>query len=366
MEFIQENYVEEIDSEQLIENALKGMAGELDDYSGYLTKEEFTEKQIELEGIYGGIGLVVTMRNDRLTVVSPINNTPGEKAGIKARDIIIEINGESTADLTLQNAVNLMRGEPDIAVKLTIFREGKEESFTVEIIRAEIEVPYVSGEIIDDILGYIAVSQFMDDVGRKIEREISSLKEKGAQGIILDLRNNPGGILQEAVNAASNFIEEGTIVTVKQRIEADRIWETNKDIKTTNLPLVVLINLGSASGSEIVAGAIRDYERGTLVGTTTFGKGSVQNLIPLTDGTALRMTTANFYLPSGVHIQEEGIEPDIIIEYDPEYESVEEPDTPEDNIDETDIEENNGLFIDNQLAKAIEILKDKIADQSHQ
>jgi carboxyl-terminal processing protease len=281
-----------------------------------MSASEYEEMQQEYEGHYGGIGIVITMRDNKLTIVSPIKNTPGERAGLRAGDIITAIDGEETAEMSQMKAVDMMRGEENTDVTLTITR-GDEEPFDVEITREDIEVPYVETEMKTEEIGYISLAQFIEEVGTKVETAVADLKEQGAQGIILDLRNNPGGLLNEAVDVSSVFIDQGVIVSVKQKDETERILKVNQKIKAdTEIPLIVLINKGSASGSEIVAGAIKDYDRGKLMGTTTFGKGVVQSVVPLKDGSAVSLTTARYYTPDGNYIHEKGIEPDTKIELD--------------------------------------------------
>ncbi|MFW6268872.1 MAG: S41 family peptidase [Bacillota bacterium] len=324
MYMIEKYYVEDVDEEEMVESAIEGIVEDLDSYSSYLTSEEYSEMQMEFEGEYGGIGIVITTRDDELTIVSPFRGTPGDEAGLKAGDVIIEIDGEPTDEIAQEKAVDLMRGTPGTDVTIKIRRKEtengeNEETREVTLTRAKIEIPYVRSEILEDNIGYVTVVQFADEIGFKVEKEIKDLKEQGAEAIILDLRNNPGGILEEAVDLSSNFVKEGTLVSVKQRNEEKRVLKVNDSIETTDLPLVVLINEGSASGSEIVAAAIKEYNRGKLLGTKTFGKGTVQTVAPIEDGSALRLTTARYYTPSGNFIHEKGIEPDIEVEHDPDY-----------------------------------------------
>lgn len=316
MFLLQNYYVEDVEFETLIEGAIDGMLNKVDRYSYFMSASEYEEMQQEYEGHYGGIGIVITMRDNKLTIVSPIKNTPGERAGLRAGDIITAIDGEETAEMSQMKAVDMMRGEENTDVTLTISR-GDEEPFDVEITREDIEVPYVETEMKTEEIGYISLAQFIEEVGTKVETAVADLKEQGAEGIILDLRNNPGGLLNEAVDVSSVFIDQGVIVSVKQKDETERILEVNQKIKAdTEIPLIVLINKGSASGSEIVAGAIKDYDRGKLIGTTTFGKGVVQSVVPLKDGSAVSLTTARYYTPDGNYIHEKGIEPDTKIELD--------------------------------------------------
>lgn len=313
-------YVEDVTIDQLIKGAINGVVEELDSYSSYMSPDEYEEMQFEFEGHFGGIGIVITVRNKKLTIVSPIKGTPGDKAGLQSGDIIHAINGKLTAQMSQKKAVDLMRGEPGTEVELTINREGEEDPLKINIIRADIEVPYVESEIKEDDIGYVVVLQFVNGVGDEVNKAVKELHKKGARGIILDLRSNPGGLLTEAVSVASCFIKEGTVVTIKQRNEENKVLSCQDSIQPTDLPMVVLINGGSASASEIVAGAIKDYKRGKLIGTKTFGKGTVQTVIPLNDDSALRLTTARYYTPNGNFIHEKGLQPDIEIEYDPEKE----------------------------------------------
>ncbi len=316
MFLLQNYYVEDVEFETLIEGAIDGMLNKVDRYSYYMSSSEYEEMQQEYEGHYGGIGIVITMRDNKLTIVSPIKNTPGERAGLRAGDIITAIDDEETADMSQMKAVDMMRGEEGTDVVLTIDR-GDQEPFDVEITREDIEVPYVETEMKTENIGYISLAQFIENVGTKVEKAVNNLKKQGAQGIILDLRNNPGGLLNEAVDVSSAFIDQGVIVSVKQKDETERVLEVNQEIEAdTETPLIILINKGSASGSEIVAGAVKDYDRGKLMGTTTFGKGVVQSVVPLKDGSAVSLTTARYYTPDGNYIHEKGIEPDVKVELD--------------------------------------------------
>ncbi|MFW5981981.1 MAG: S41 family peptidase, partial [Halanaerobiaceae bacterium] len=317
--------------EDLIRGAMKGMVDSLDTYSEYLTKEQYEDMQLEYEGHFGGIGIVIT---PELTVISPIKGTPGEAAGLQAEDEIIAIDGEPTEDMTQAEGVEMMRGEPGTEVTLTIRRKGREESFEKKITRADIEIPYVEWEMKNDEIGYISIAQFVQNVSEKVETAIKELEEQGAKVLILDLRSNPGGLLGEAVNVSSSFLSKKDVVSIRSKIGDNEVYRTENDIYSTELPLVVLINQGSASGSEIVAGAIQDYERGILMGKKSFGKGSVQSLLPLVDGSAIKLTTGEYFTPADRDIHEKGVEVDIEIDYDPEYEG------------------------DNQLEEAIEYIED--------
>ena len=316
MFLLQNYYVEDIKFETLIEGAIDGMLNKVDRYSYFMSASEYKEMQKEYEGHYGGIGIVITMRDNKLTIVSPIKKTPGERAGLRAGDIITAIDGKETAEMSQMKAVDMMRGKAGTDVTLTIGR-GDEESFDVKITREDIEVPYVEKEMKTEKIGYISLAQFIENVGTKVETAAADLKEQGAKGIILDLRNNPGGLLDEAVNVASVFLDEGVVVSVRQKDKTERILKVNQDIKShPDIPLIILTNKGSASASEIVAGAVKDYDRGELIGTTTFGKGVVQSVIPLKNGSAVSLTTARYYTPDGNYIHGKGIVPDIKVELD--------------------------------------------------
>lgn len=309
-------YVDEPDIAELLRGAMKGMVETLDVHTTYLSEEEFEEFQMEFEGHFGGIGIVI---QPDLTVVSPIKGTPGERVGIQPGDVIIAIDGESTENMTQAEAVQKMRGEPGTTVIISIMREGEEKPLEFVIIREDIEIPYVEWEMKTDKIGYISIADFANDVGKKVSIAIEELEAEGAEALILDLRTNPGGLLSEAINVASNFLEEGTVVSVRYRIGSDDVYTVNTDFKTCNLPLLVLINQGSASASEIVAAAIKDNGRGVLMGMKTFGKGTVQTLFSLSEGSALKLTTGRYYTPSGDYIHEKGIQPDVEVSYDPEY-----------------------------------------------
>ena len=342
MFLLQNYYVEDVELDTLIEGAIEGMLNKVDRYSYFMSPKEFAEMQQEYEGKYGGIGIVITTRDNELTIVSPIKNTPGERANLQSGDVIKAIDGEDTAEMSQMKAVDLMRGEEGTDVVLTIKR-GQEDPFEVEITRGDIEVPYVESEMKTDQIGYISLAQFIEDVGSDIEAELAELKAAGAEGIILDLRNNPGGILSESIDVASVFLEQGDIVSVRQRDETERVLEVNQRLNTDpEIPLIVLINRGSASGSEIVAGAFQDYQRATIMGTTSFGKGVVQSVIPLQDGSAVSLTTARYYTPNDSYIHELGIEPDIKVEFDADAAAEE---------------------IDNQLEAAVEEMQKILAER---
>lgn len=338
---IKNHYVEGMELDQLVEGAISGMAEELDPYTSYMTPDQYDEMQLEFEGHFGGIGIVITVRNNKLTIISPIKGTPGDRVGLKAQDVITAINGKPTREMSQKRAVELMRGKEGTEVELTVRRKDEEELLNFKIVRDDIEIPYVESEMKTDKVGYIVISQFAKNVGMKVEKSLQKLKRKEARGIILDLRNNPGGMLTEAIKVASNFIDRGVIVSVKQRNKKRRVLKVDRNFDAVDLPLVILINGGSASASEIVAGAIKDYNRGELIGSRSFGKGTVQTLIPLEDGSALKLTTARYYTPDNRSIHNKGIKPDLEEKY------------------------NSDSKGDNQLEKAIEFMKSYIFVQDN-
>lgn len=348
MYLLQNYYVEDVEFDTLIEGAIDGMLNKVDRYSYYMDAEEYEEMQTEYEGHYGGIGIVITTRDNKLTIVSPIKNTPGERADLRAGDIITAIDGKETSDMSQMKAVDMMRGEPGSEVILTINR-GDNEPFDVEIVRKDIEVPYVESEMKTEEIGYVSLAQFIEEVGSKLETAVQELKDQGAKGIILDLRNNPGGLLNESVDVASVFLDKGRVVSIRQKNETERILRVNKEIDAdTEIPLIILINKGSASASEIVAGAMQDYNRAKIMGTTSFGKGVVQSVIPLKDGSAVSLTTARYYTPDGNYIHEKGIVPDIKVELDMEAveAAAENGETPPDNqLDQAVDEMENMIFV---------------------
>jgi carboxyl-terminal processing protease len=314
---IQKDYVEETKSRDLIYGAIKGMLETLDPHSAFMPPSMFKEMQEETKGRFEGLGIEITLKEGVLTVVSPIEDTPAFKAGIFAGDQILKIDGESTKNFTLMDSVKRLRGPRGSKVTITIMREGftKPKDFT--LVRDVIPIRSVRHELLEKQYGYIRISQFQDKTDSDFGKAMKALEEesKGTlKGLVLDLRNNPGGLLDQAVKISDRFIDSGVIVSIDgRREEVKQKWPAHPEGTVTRYPLVVLVNGGSASGAEIVAGAIQDHGRGILVGTQTFGKGSVQTIIPLKDGSGLRLTTARYYTPNGRSIQAKGIVPDIIV-----------------------------------------------------
>lgn len=319
MNIIKENHVGSDEKDPtnttLMQGALKGMMESLDDpHSNYFTKEELESFKEDIEGKYAGVGMVIQKKADEpLIVVSPIEDTPAYLAGIRAKDKIIAIDGESTYKLTSEQSVKKLKGEPGTSVKLTVYREEVKETKDVELKRSIIQLKYVKSKMIGKDIGYLRLTQFGEDVYKDVRKDLEGLIKKGAKGIILDLRSNPGGSLGQAVKISSMFIPEGKIVSTKGKTGEEEIaYREGKYFG--DFPLIVLINEGSASASEIVSGAIKDYKRGILIGEKSFGKGSVQTLLPLPDGDGIKLTIAKYYTPSGVSIHGKGIEPDILVE----------------------------------------------------
>lgn len=314
LNIIDKYYVEKVELKDLINGAIQGMLQNLDPHSSYMDKETYKEFKVETKGEFGGLGITIGMRDKILTVISPIEDTPADKAGIKAGDKIIKIDDKSTANITLDEAVKKLRGKPGTNVKITILRDGVEKPFDVTITRAIIKIQAVKSKMIDDI-AYIRLTNFKEDASREIMDALKKLSKNNYKGIILDLRNNPGGLLTEAVNVANLFLDSGkTVVFTKDRDGKENHLKTSMFADfDDSTPLVVLINEGSASASEIVAGALQDYRRAVIIGQTSFGKASVQTIIPLSDGSAIKLTTARYYTPKGRSIQGVGIKPDIEI-----------------------------------------------------
>ncbi len=315
-ERIRADYVEPVDDKKVLQGAIAGMLQSLDPHSSYLPPKSYDSLQFQMEGEYGGLGLEVTMDKGVVVVVSPIRGTPAERAGLKAGDYITHIDGKPVMGLSLDEAVEKMRGPVGTAITLTVVRRGEEEPFEVKIVREKIVVPSVEARIERGRIGYIAVSSFNEQTAKGIKKAIRSFRAEHKDdliGVVLDLRNNPGGLLDQAVAVADEFLARGEIVSVRGRHERDneRFQATAGDL-IGGLPMIVLVNAGSASASEIVAGALQDHRRAVILGEQTFGKGTVQHILPLGPGRgALRLTTARYYTPSGRSIQELGITPDI-------------------------------------------------------
>ena len=346
-DYVNKNYLRDVDNDALSEGIIKGMVQALDDpYSVYMTADEFASFTDQTAGIYGGIGVIVTPGDDNLiTVVSPIEDTPGERAGIKTGDKIIKVDGVEFYAENMDQAVKVMKGDPKTTVNITLMRKDKDnnnKTIDLDIVREEIRLVTVKSGIIDNDMGYIKITSFDEITYEDFKKHLTSLEKANVKGLILDVRNNPGGLLNICADIADELLGEGDIVYTQTKDGEREYLKSNK--KQNTLPLVMLVNEGSASASEILAGAIKDHNRGELIGTTTFGKGIVQRIRDLTDGSGIKLTVSEYFTPNGTNIHGIGIAPDIVVELNEDVENI-------------------GLeFLkeDNQLQKAIEVLRSKI------
>jgi len=339
LEKIQNEYVDEIDQAEIMDSAINGVLQSLDPYSGYMNPKVFEEMQTETSGEFGGLGIEVSMESGVVKVITPIDNTPASKAGIKSGDYIVRINDEQVQGKTLMEAVNLMRGPVGSDIEITVRRKGLKKAKIFKITREIIEVKSVVSKFIDDEIGYLRLRAFNENSSDQLKQEIAKLKKNNKLvGYILDLRNNPGGLLTQAVKISDFFLDDGEIVSTKGRKNTEnRKFFAKKGDRIKGKPLIVLINNGSASASEIVAGALQDHKRAILLGEATYGKGSVQSIIPLENRGAIRLTISKYYLPSGKSISEVGVSPDI-------------------KIEEQDKEFSINTITDNQLNYAVKLL----------
>lgn len=319
LSLIESNYVEPTENDLMIEGAIKGMVKSLDPHTSYMPPASYKEMQVETTGKFGGLGIEISIRDGVLTVVSPIEETPAFRVGIKPGDKIIKIEDESTLDMTLQDAVSRLRGETGSPITITIFRDTFKAPKEFTIVRDVIKVRSVVSKLYQDEIGYIKIRSFSKNTSSDLDKALEELGQKGITKLILDVRNNPGGLLNQAVEVTDRFLtKENLIVYTKGRSDEQNMRFTSHDkVAGVSYPMIILVNGGSASASEIVAGALQDLNRAVILGTQTFGKGSVQTIIPLSDGSALRLTTARYYTPSGRVIQENGITPDILVEMKP-------------------------------------------------
>src|SRR5688572_20203625 len=314
---VQKSYVDETKVKDLVQGAIRGMLSTLDPHSAYMTPEMYKEMQVETKGEFGGVGIQIGVKENRLAVIAPIEGTPAHRAGVKAGDFITKVNDETTKDLTLMDAVQKMRGPRGSKVNLTIQREGTPDPLQFTLVRDTIKIESVKSKILDNI-GYVRLTQFQESTGRDLSKVLKQFKEQKLQSTILDLRNNPGGLLTASVEVSEQFLPGGKlIVYTKGRESKKDEWIAKGKDQMDDSPMIILVNEGSASASEIVAGALQDYGRAVIVGTTSFGKGSVQTILPLGDGSGLRLTTAKYYTPKGRSIQSTGITPDIVIKPQP-------------------------------------------------
>ncbi|HBG61818.1 MAG: hypothetical protein A2Y03_04440 [Omnitrophica WOR_2 bacterium GWF2_38_59] len=378
---IQADYVDEIPPKDLIYGSLKGMLSSLDPHSQFLNPEEYQELRTETQGKFGGLGIEISIRDGLLTVITPIEDTPAWNAGVKAGDKIVKIDDEITRNITLSEAVKKLRGDVGSKVTITVLRESTSKILEIEITRGIIQYQDVKNtQILEDNIGYIRLSEFREDSAKAFRSALEELAKVGADSLILDLRNNPGGLLNVAINITEEFLPEGKIVvsTKGRRAAQNTVTKSTNTSHLIDWPMVILINEGSASGSEILAGALKDHKRAIIMGTTSFGKGSVQSVIPLPDGSGLRLTTSKYFTPSGGSIHEIGITPDIEVKYiveeetekdekdlginkvfdDIESHDIENSEDPEkEKQNKKDAETKQRLLEDNQVQAAISVLK---------
>ncbi|ADD68575.1 carboxyl-terminal protease [Denitrovibrio acetiphilus DSM 12809] len=363
MHLIENNYVEEVDNKILVYGAIKGMLGELDPHSNFLDPDTLKEFREETQGEFGGLGITIGLKDKILTVVAPLEDTPAFRKGIQAGDQIVKIEGESTMGMTLHDAVKMLRGKADTDVTITIHRESIDKPFDVTITRAVIKVSSVKSNMIDGDIGYIRLIQFNNNVSDAISDAVKELDGKGAKSFIIDVRNNPGGLLTEAISVSSIFLPANKIVVYTKDRQQTRQDFKSKVFSTKELekPIILLVNGGSASASEILTGALQDYERATIMGEKTYGKASVQSVMPLLDGSAIKLTTAKYFTPKGRSIHEIGIEPDITVEFKeltPEQiEEIEEPESFNMKVALFDLDK------DNQLKAAVDKMKEILKDE---
>jgi carboxyl-terminal processing protease len=377
VQLIEDQYVDDINASDIIDNALKGMLSNLDAHSSFMDAKETKELQVQTHGEFGGLGITVGMKDGALTVIAPLEGTPADRAGIKAGDIILKINDLATMGMTIDKAVSLMRGKPNTSIELMLVREGENKPLKIKIIRDIIEIQSVYSKTIGDDILYLRVTSFDKKVVAGMKKAMAEHPER--KGLILDLRNNPGGLLDQAIGVVDMFVDKGIIVSQKGKIPEENLVY-NATARNTNkkIPLVILVNGGSASASEIVSGALQDHKRAVIVGKKTFGKGSVQVVMPISQDEALRLTIARYYLPSGRTIQAVGVTPDVEVDYgeikkaeegisikekdlqkhlESELEKIDgKPKKKDETVDKTHISEEQ-IYKDAQLKSAIDILK---------
>jgi len=313
---VQDNYTDDVTTKELVYGAVKGMIRGLDPHSSFLTPEDYQEMQIDTKGAFGGVGIEIGLRDGMLTVISAIEDTPAYTAGIKTKDIVVKIEDKPTKDMSLNDAVKLIRGPKGTPVTLWIMREGFDSPKSFKVVRDIIKIKSVKSKTLEEGFGYVRITQFQEKTSDDLEKALEEFGSKKGKlkGLVLDLRNNPGGLLPQAIAVSNKFISSGVIVSTKGRVPGQNMeFMADKAGTHPNYPMVVLVNEGSASASEIVAGALQDHKRAVILGTPTFGKGSVQTIIPLSDGSAVKITTSKYYTPSGRSIQAKGIMPDIVI-----------------------------------------------------
>jgi len=376
MDMVEKNYVEQVDSDKLMQGAINGLMKSLDPHSSFMTADMYKELEVETRGSFGGIGIEITIQKDVLTVVSPIEDTPAYNAGVKAGDQIIRIDGKSTKDITITEAVKKLRGPRDTKVTITIMREGMAKPKDIEITRSIIKIRSVKTKVFDNRIGYLRIASFQERTADDVRKALQDLETKAGplKGIVIDMRNNPGGLLNQSVEVSDLFLKSGVIVSTRGRSKNMETKSAAKDDgNEPTCPIVVIVNEGTASAAEIVSGALQDNGRALILGSQTFGKGSVQTVIPLEDGSAVKLTTAKYYTPKGRSIQAEGIAPDIEVSL---AKPAEEKETAENHLlRERDLKghikspkeidakqgepkkEPDDLARDNQLKNAVDILR---------
>jgi len=339
LERVKHDYVERVDDHALMENAVRGMLSALDPHSAFLDNQEYDEIRVSTTGAYSGVGIEVTLENDTIKVVNSMEDTPAARAGIRAGDVIVSIDGEAVGTTGLADAINRMRGKAGTTVRVAIARADVPKPIEFELERSNVQVHSVRHELLEPGYGYVRITHFSETTGSDLTRAVSALRDaspEGLQGLVLDLRNNPGGVLEAAVSVSDAFLNDGVIVTASGRAPDSKFeMDATPGDVTDGADIIVLVNSGSASASEIVAGALKDHGRAMLMGRTTFGKGSVQTVMPLSDGRAIKLTTSRYYTPSGASIHEKGIVPDIIVERDP---ATDEPVPPDATLVQRDAE----------------------------
>ncbi len=369
---IKMEYVDEVSPKDLIYGALKGMLSSLDSHSQFMDPDTYNELKVDTEGKFGGLGIEITIKDGLLTVITPIEDTPAWKAGIKSGDIIVKINKELTRDMTLTEAVKKMRGAAGEEINITILRESEKKILEFKIIRDIIKIKGIKDpRILEDGIGYIRLVEFREDTPYEFNVALGTLYRQGMNALILDLRNNPGGLLEAAVRVSEKFVESKKLIvyTKGRKVSQNLEFLSREKNPIFDLPIIVLINEGSASGSEIVAGCLQDYKRAIIVGVKSFGKGSVQTIVPLSDGSALRLTTSKYFTPNGQQIHGKGVIPDIVVEstvidsrgtedVKSEKEKIQEVfENIEKSPEEKKIDQPKDYKLDNQLARAVDILK---------
>lgn len=362
MYLIENSYVEPVDEKKLIYGAIKGMAGELDPHSVFMEPKTLKEFEVETQGEFGGLGITIGMKDKVLTVIAPLEDTPAYKKGIKAGDQIIKIDGQSTANITIDDAVSKLRGKEGTEVTITVARKNIEKPFDVKIKRAIIVIKSIKSAMINKNIGYIKLIQFSNDISGQLKDAMKTLDKQGAAYYILDLRNNPGGLLTEAINVSSIFLPSDKIVVytmdrTQKRSDYKSTAFTHKELKK---PVVLLVNEGSASASEILTGAMQDYGRAKIVGSKTYGKASVQNVMRLPDGSGLKLTIAKYFTPKGRSIHGTGIEPDIKVEVEHSKDDVKKTEEIDENITANSSKAEYDLEKDIQLKKAVETVQEQV------